>query len=140
MRNAFLAAATLLAAAALAACGTSEGSNGEAREEERRASREEAASEIAAIGEILERALAKYRHGDAAEAEELVAEAYLEHFERVELPLEERDARLMTKLERLLSTTIRESMKRGAREDEVGDLVGEAKNGLDEAEALLSSG
>ncbi len=140
MRKAFLGVSTLLAAAAVAACGTSEGSSEKAREEEGRASPDEAASEIAAIEQMLERALAKYGRGDAGEAEELVGDAYLDHFERVEPQLEERDARLMAKLEDLLSTTIRDGMKRGEPEDEVGDLVAEAKNALDEAETLLSSG
>ena len=58
-----------------------------------------------------DRALATYKSGDTKAAEDQVAEAYLQHFEDVEGPLEDKDAELKEKLEDAIS-------ERAARRDE----------------------
>jgi hypothetical protein len=94
-------------------------------------------AEIAAVRRLLDEAVAKYEDGDAKAAERLVGDAYLEHFEEVEHPLEERDAELMESLEKTISTTIRERIKSGAPVGEVAALVEQAKRQLAGAEELL---
>ena len=137
MRRTFLLIATgLLAAAFLAGCGGSE--SAEAEEEE--VTPAQAVAEIGTIRRMLDEAVEKYRAGEAEEAEEIVGDAYLEHFELVEHPLEERDHELMEELEVLISTTIRNEIKDGAPPEEVEQLVAEAKEGLAEAETLLKEG
>ena len=137
MRRTFLVIATgLLAAALLAGCGGSE--SAEAEEEE--VTPAQAVAEIGTIRRMLDEAAEKYRAGEAEEAEQIVGDAYLEHFELVEHPLEERDHELMEELEVLISTTIRNEIKDGAPPEEVEQLVAEAKEGLAEAETLLKEG
>ena len=96
-----------------------------------------AAAEIDTIKSMLDDALAKYEDGDAEAAEELVGDAYLEHFEEVEHPLEEADEELMEDLEHTISTEIREQMKDGAPAAEVAQLIAATKADLDRAKAAL---
>ncbi len=96
-----------------------------------------AAAEIDTIKSLLDDALAKYEGGDAEAAEELVGDAYLEHFEEVEHPLEEADEGLMEDLEHTISTEIREQMKDGAPAAEVAQLIAATKADLDRAKAAL---
>ena len=86
---------------------------------------------------MLDDALAKYADGDAKAAEELVGDAYLEHFEEVEHPLEEVDEELMEDLEHTISTEIRTKMKDGAPAAEVEQLIAATKADLDRAKATL---
>jgi predicted lipid-binding transport protein (Tim44 family) len=96
-----------------------------------------AAAEIDTIKSMLDDALAKYEDGDAEAAEELVGDAYLEHFEEVEHPLEEVDEELMEDLEHTISTEIREKLKAGAPAAEVAQLIAATKADLDRAKAAL---
>ena len=96
-----------------------------------------AAAEIDTIKSMLDDALAKYEDGDAEAAEELVGDAYLEHFEEVEHPLEEADEELMEDLEHRISTEIREKLKAGAPAAEVAQLIAATKADLDRAKAAL---
>jgi predicted lipid-binding transport protein (Tim44 family) len=96
-----------------------------------------AAAEIDTIKSMLDDALAKYEDGDAEAAEELVGDAYLEHFEEVEHPLEEADEELMEELEHTISTEIRTKMKDGAPAAEVEQLIVVTKADLDRAKAAL---
>ena len=96
-----------------------------------------AAAEIDTIKSMLDDALAKYEDGDAEAAEELVGDAYLEHFEEVEHPLEEADEELMEDLEHTISTEIREKLKAGAPAAEVAQLIAATKADLDRAKAAL---
>jgi hypothetical protein len=98
-----------------------------------------AVAEIGEVKAMLRRALSSYRQGDRAAAEKLVGDAYLEHFELVEHPLEERDKELMEKLEVTISTTIRNRMKQGAAVAEIEGLVTQAERDLDRARRLLAS-
>lgn len=104
---------------------------------EKPATAERAREEIGEVRLLLDRALSEHRRGRPKEAEELVGDAYLEHFEHVEGPLGERDHELMEELERTISTTVRERIKQGASPGEVRRLVSEAKRKLGKAEARL---
>ena len=125
-----------LLALAGGACGGA-GTDAEDEREEAQASAGEAVREVEEVRALLARALERYRAGDQEEAERLVGDAYLEHFEHVEGPLGERDHELMEELEVLISTTIREKIKQGAPPEEVERLVTEANEKLDEAERVL---
>ena len=96
-----------------------------------------AAAEIDTIKSMLDDALAKYEDGDAEAAEELVGDAYLEHFEEVEHPLEEVDEELMEDLEHTISTDIRTKMKNGAPASDIEQLIEQTKTDLDEAKSKL---
>ncbi len=96
-----------------------------------------AAVEIDTIKSLLDDALAKYEDGDAEAAEELVGDAYLEHFEEVEHPLEEADEELMEDLEHTISTEIRTKLRDGAPAAEVEQLIAATKADLDRAKAAL---
>ncbi len=86
---------------------------------------------------MLDEGLAQYQDGDQEAADTTVGDAYLEHFEKVEHSLEERDHELMEELEHRISTEIRDEMKDGASADEVAALVEETKAELDTAKAKL---
>ena len=149
MRRTLLVLALLLAAVALtgAACGSDDDSSsgaaatsGETAAEEEEGedvSPDEAAAEIDEIKAMLDTGLAQYRSGDAEAADTTVGDAYLEHFEHVEHPLEERDHVLMEALEHRISTEIRDAMKAGASADEIAALVEETKADLDTAKTKL---
>jgi hypothetical protein len=59
----------------------------------------------------LEQALAAYRRGDAAAAEDQVSEAYVSHFEEVEGPLEKVDPELNEELEDGIREGLREQVR-----------------------------
>ena len=118
-----------------AATATDEGE--EEGDEEGEITAEEAAAEIDEIKRMLDESLAQYQGGDQEAADTTVGDAYLEHFEKVEHPLEEQDHELMEDLEHRISTEIRDEMKEGASADEVAALVEETKADLDTAKAKL---
>jgi hypothetical protein len=94
-------------------------------------------AEVAATVKGLDDALAKYREGDAAAADQLAGDAYLEHFENVEHPLEEVDEELTEELEELIRDELRAAIKAGKPVAEIEALVNEAKAGLAKAATLL---
>ena len=134
-----------MAALALAAgCGDDDDGNGAGQETggdtfttQAETPESAALGEIDEVRELLDRGVQQYRVGDEKAAERTVGDAYLEHFEDVEHPLEERDHELMESLEKLISTTIRDRIKQGADPSEVERLVDQANRDLDRAEALL---
>jgi DNA repair exonuclease SbcCD ATPase subunit len=131
MRRFVLALLALSLVSFGAACGSDE----ESSEEDTTAAA--AAAEIDTIKSMLDDALAKYKAGDVEAAEETVGDAYLEHFEHVEHPLEEVDEELMEDLERTISNDIRTKMKDGAPASEVEHLIEQTKTDLDEAKSKL---
>jgi hypothetical protein len=145
MRKTFLLLIVLLGLVALTvtACGSDEDSSPAAAtateegEEEGEITAEEAAAEIDEIKRMLDEGLAQYQDGDTKAADTTVGDAYLEHFEKVEHPLEEQDHELMEDLEHRISTEIRDEMKEGASADEVAALVEQTKADLDTAKAKL---
>ena len=145
MRKTFLLLIVLLGLVALTvtACGSDDDSSPAAAtateegEKEGEITAEEAAAEIDEIKRMLDEGLAQYQDGDQEAADTTVGDAYLEHFEKVEHSLEERDHELMEELEHRISTEIRDEMKDGASADEVAALVEETKAELDTAKAKL---
>jgi hypothetical protein len=127
----------LLLTAALLAAGCGDGDSSESKEHETGATPQEAIAEIGSVRGRLAAGLVVYRQGLADKAEQLVGDAYLEHFELVEAPLGERDAELKEELEELISTEIREAMKDGAKPARVEALVEEAQDDLTKAEKVL---
>ena len=141
MRRLALALLALSLASFGAACGSDDGSGGGAATTAESTADDTspaaAAAEIDEIKSMLDEALARYRHGDAEGAEELVGDAYLEHFEEVEHPLEEVDHELMEDLEHTIANDIRTKMKDGAPASEVAQLIEQTKADLDEAKSKL---
>jgi len=128
----------ILSFALLAGCGDdSDATAGSEAEEHAAVSPQQAIGEIGEVRAGLAAGLAAYRQGDAEEAERLVGDAYLEHFELVEGPLEQRDAELTEELEELIREEIRDEIAAGAPSGEVAALVRRANAELDEAEAVL---
>lgn len=146
MRKTFLLLIVLLGLVTLTvtACGSDDDDSSPAAatatdegEEEGEITAEEAAAEIDEIKRMLDEGLAQYQDGDQEAADTTVGDAYLEHFEKVEHPLEEQDHELMEDLEHRISTEIRDEMKEGASADEVAALVEQTKADLDTAKAKL---
>ena len=131
-----LAVPALAALALIAGCGNGDS---ESEEQEGAATPRKAIVEIGKVRAGLAAGLSAYAQGDAGQAERTVGDAYLEHFELVEAPLEERDEELNEELEGLISTEIREAMKDGDEPTEVAALVKEAQRDLIEAEEALRS-
>ena len=130
----FAVALTLTGAAlALAACGDDEDS----ASSEPATTPAEAITEIDEVRSGLDESLAAYEKGDAEAAEQLAGDAYLEHFELVEGPLEEVDPELTEELEELIREELRTAIVEGEPVKGVEALVDEANAGLDEAEAAL---
>jgi len=125
---------TLVSALALAACG------GESESEEAAEQQSTPAQARAEIGEVrraLDTAVASLREGDAKAADNAVSEGYLEHFEKVEGPLGDEDHEFMEALEHRISTEIRDEMKDDAPVAEVEQLIGQTKQDLAKAQAML---
>jgi hypothetical protein len=140
MRRAFpviLVAAGLIAAG----CGgdDSDSSGETTTAEETSVSAQEAITAIAAVRRGLDAAVVAYRQGDAEQAEELASEAYLQHFELVEGPLEEADEELNEELEETIRETLRDRIDEGAPVAKVTLLVKTINRELDEAEQALGS-
>jgi len=131
------AVVALVAAALAAGCGEDESTAGGEQEEHAAASPQKAIAEIAKVRAGLAAGLAAYRRGNAEKADQLVGDAYLEHFELVEPPLEQRDEELNEELEELIREELRQEIKAGAERAEVAQLVKEANRELDEAEKAL---
>lgn len=133
-RLAAIAAAT--GSLALVACGGDDGSSS-SEPEEGSVSPEQAVSEIGEVRDGLDASLTAYEDGDAEQAEELAADAYLEHFELVEGPLEEVDPALNEGLEELIREQLRGAITDGRSPAQVSDLVERAQDDLDQAESRL---
>ena len=129
-----------LLAAGVAACGDDDSDSGspEAAEEAAAVTPQKAIEEIAVVRTGLRDGLAAFREGNASEADRLVGNAYLEHFELVEGPLEERNEELNEELEHRIRETLREAIQDGAPPGKVASLVSDAERQLDEAEKALS--
>src|SRR5688500_5502328 len=92
-------------ALALGACGGDDDKASPAAEEE--STPAEAVQEIGAVRTGLGQALEQLRAGDRKAAEETVAESYLQHFEKVEGPLDKVDHELNEELEETLKGELR---------------------------------
>jgi hypothetical protein len=119
---------------AVAACG---GSDSSSSTESENSSPSVARKEVGETRAALNAALASYKHGNKAAANEQVAEAYVSHFEEVEGPLENKDSELKESLERAIADDLRASMKAGRRASEIEAQVKAIVADLDKAEAAL---
>jgi hypothetical protein len=142
MRTGLLTAsfATVLSALALAACGggdSSSSSSSSTKSEHENTNPPVAVEEVGETRDALKAALKTYKEGDAAGAQEQVAEAYVSHFEEVERALDAKNHELMEDLEHAISDELRSDMKAGkpaaAIEAQVKSIVAD----LDKAEAAL---
>jgi hypothetical protein len=129
-----LSVAAIGSVVALSACGDDEKSS--ESEAEAKASPQQAITEIAAVRTALGQAVDQVKAGDKAAADSTVSEAYLQHFEKVEGPLEERDHELNEKLEDSIREELRDTIKTGSA-TEVEALVEEIEGDLTTAEAKL---
>jgi DNA anti-recombination protein RmuC len=98
-----------------------------------------ALAEIPAVRKGLADGLAAYRAGDAAKADQLIGDVYLEHFEHVEGPLGEIDQGLMSNLEQQIASGVREQIKAGDPVKKVQASIAQINKGLDQAQAALSA-
>ena len=89
------------------------------------------------IEELLDEIEAAYAAGDAAEASELAAEAYLENYEVIEADVIELAPEVNEELEPLLGAELRRQMEEGASEQEISEMIARAKELLDEALAAI---
>jgi hypothetical protein len=120
---------------ALAACGGSDSSSSTTESEN--TSPSVARKEVGETRDALNAALASYKKGNKAAANEQVAEAYVSHFEEVEGPLEDKDAELKESLEHAIADELRTSMKAGKPASEIEAQVKAIVADLDKAEAAL---
>jgi DNA anti-recombination protein RmuC len=133
-----IAAVSLVLASALglAACGgDSEGDSGDAAEQQTTPA--QARAEIVEVRKALDDAVASLREGDAKAADDAVSEGYLEHFEKVEGPLEDVDHELTEKLEDSIREELREKIQDGGSLAEVTRMIGAIKADLAAAEQKL---
>jgi hypothetical protein len=131
-----VAAVALAVSGFAAGCGS--GSDDTAKEKaERQATPVRAIAEIAIVRSALDTALATYRSGARAKADEQVGDAYLQHFELVEGPLERVDHELSEELEDGIRETLRDRIKAGAPAGDIAQLVKRIDGQLDEAKAAL---
>jgi len=128
----------MLAVATVAAVVVGCGGNGESKDEaEAQATPQEAITQIGEVRTGLDAAVKTYRSGDASKADEQVGDAYLQHFELVEGPLEKADEELNEKLEDAIREELRGKIKGQAPHAEVQQLADAIKADLVKAEAAL---
>jgi hypothetical protein len=138
MRSLISSVVVVAAAGALAACGgDDDAGDGESGSAASPAATASAVREVGETRDALRAALASYRQGDHAAAEEQVAEAYVSHFEEVEGPLETSDPALKERLEEAIGGDLRSAMRAKTAVSEVAAAVREVVADLDRAEAAL---
>jgi high-affinity iron transporter len=130
-----LTAVLLAGSLSLVACGSEERPTEAATETE--ATPAQAVAEIGEVRTGLDSAVAAMKEGDAKRADNLVSEAYLQHFEKVEAPLKKVDEELNEKLEDSIREELRDKIKSGASADEVQTMVTSIKSDLATAEQKL---
>jgi high-affinity iron transporter len=127
-------AAALATGTLAAGCGSGDGGK---QAKDASATPEQAIQEIAAVRKGLDQAVATYRSGDRAAADQQVGDTYLQHFELVEGPLAKVDADLKEQLEAGLREELRAMIKDGATQARVSAKRSEIAAELDQAEAAL---
>ena len=125
-----IALVTLVAALALLAAPVPAGAQG--------FSTEDAITELNTSRDLVERSLELYRDGDSDQAYEVARNAYLDHFEFVEIPLRVRDEGMTLRLEEDYAR-LRNAIESGASTSEVDEIAGELRAGLDDVERELAS-
>lgn len=134
VRTAALATLILALSGALVACGDDEPSGSEAAAEVTAA---EGISQALKVKGQLFSARSAYARGNAEEAAEIVEAAYLEHFEIVEIPLDEVDHELNEELEHGIREDLVEMIEAGAPKRAVEQHIRELDAGLNDAIKLM---
>lgn len=98
---------------------------------------DEARSYFENIDLLLADTLAEHREGDVDGAAESAGEAYLENFEHLEHDLEEADAELMERIERLMGPGLRREIQQGMSQEELEARIAEVQGLLIQARAEL---
>jgi flagellar motility protein MotE (MotC chaperone) len=124
----------VVSALALVACG---GESESEKAAEQQATPAQARAEIGEVRTALDKAVADLKDGDAKAADNAVSEGYLEHFEKVERPLEKVDEELTEKLEDAIREELREKIQDGGSVAEVTRMVAAIKTDLATAEQKL---
>ena len=137
----FAVALALVSSLALAACGsddeTASQAENAAEQDEEQATPAQARAEIGEVRAALDSALASLKEGDAKAAENAVSEGYLQHFEKVEGPLEKVDEELNEELEDTIREDLRDTIRDGGSVEAVTKMISEIKADLDTAEQKL---
>jgi hypothetical protein len=128
-----LTAAFLTCSIALTACGGDDSDDATAEQTSPAA----ALAEIPRVKAGLDEAAAQVTEGDSDSAEETVAQTYVDHFEKVEAPLEKVDPALMHQLESDISGGLRTQIKNGGSASQVKKHVEDLKKQLDTAAEKL---
>lgn len=92
---------------------------------------------IVVIKDNLQQVVERYRDGDAAAANKLLQQTYMQRFEGIEGALIEHDADLVTELEKDFNGTLPLLMEKKASANELGSHVDKMNAKLDRAQKLL---
>ena len=95
---------------------------------------------VATINELLDEIEALYADGEAEEAAELAAEAYLENYEVIEAGVIQAAPEVNEELEPLLGAELRRQIQEGAAPEEISSMIERARVLLDEALAAVEEG
>jgi high-affinity iron transporter len=101
-------------------------------------SKEDAIKELNKSRDEIERSVELYRDGKQDEAYTAARNAYLDHFEYVEIPLRVQDEAMTLRLEEDYAN-LRNEMEAGAPVHEVDEIAGELRGGLDGVERELAA-
>jgi high-affinity iron transporter len=101
-------------------------------------SKEDAIKELNTSRDLIERSVELYDDGKQEEAYTAARDAYLDHFEYVEIPLRVQDEGMTLRLEEDYAQ-LRNSMEDGAPKQEVREIAGELRGGLDDVERELAT-
>lgn len=113
------------------------GSDSKKKAEEKPASPATARTELSKTRDFLEQALAAYKSGDKTKADSQISEAYLQHFEQVEGPLEAKSEELTKKLEDGIRLGLRKFVKSSKPAARVEQAFRDVFADMDKAEGLL---
>src|SRR4051812_28888139 len=136
LRSAALTVA-MSSAFALTACGGNDEKSSASETSTEEASPQATLAEIAAVKAGLDTAVEQVRSGDSKAAEETVSNTYVDHFEKVEDPLDKVDHELNEELEEGISTDLRKQISNGATAAAVRNYVDDLKADLDSAAEKL---
>jgi high-affinity iron transporter len=101
-------------------------------------SKEDAIVELNKSRDLVERSVELYGAGKQDEAYTAARNAYLDHFEFVEIPLRVQDEAMTLRLEEDYAH-LRNAMEDGAPKQEVNEIAGELRGGLDDVERELAT-
>jgi hypothetical protein len=101
------------------------------------AAENESAEIISEIRNLLNQTIQAYRQQNYAEAESLATSAYIDNFEFIEAPLEEKDETLMENTEIMLREQLRQLIQNRGPAEQLQQHIDKINDNLDRAEQLL---